>query len=167
MRPELKTKRYFPCPACGEHEFAVEHLLGDGPWGVTAEYPKRTAGPWYCDNCGAGWRLTYDASGVDVEPHTERKVTEYVILVLPPQTEPVRFKVKHFRFTPEIDENRARYFFEEHTCAVNWLRDVEEVSIGTDDDPHGLWKLDAIYDADASASKGAPMLSERPDKEGP
>lgn len=155
MKVELRTKRYFLCPECGDHQFTVEHLF-EGPCAVTAGAQKRTAGPWYCDNCGAGWRLSYDANGVDVEPHTDRQRTQYVILELPPQTEPVRFKVKWFRFTPEIDEDRARYYFQEHTCPVNWLRSVEDVSIGKDSDPHGLWKLEAIYDAEDPRTTSAP-----------
>jgi hypothetical protein len=150
MRVELKTKRYFTCPNGCKHEMTVEHLLGDGPCGVTKDYPKRQAGPWYCDECGQGWKLTYDADSVDVEPVKGKKVDQWVILELPPQTEPIRFKVKAMRIDRELDESADQYFYEEHTCPTNWLRRVEEVSIGEDDDPHGLFKHVRTYDAEAS-----------------
>jgi hypothetical protein len=89
MKVELKTKRYFTCPNGCAHEMAVEHLLGSGSCGVTKEHPTRQAGPWYCDGCGQGWNLTYTVDSVDVEPAKEKKVDQWIILELPPQTVPV------------------------------------------------------------------------------
>ena len=149
MRVELKTKRYFTCPNGCKHEMMVEHLLGDGAWGVTKDHPRRTAGPWYCDECGQGWRLTYDASGVDVEA-VGKKVDQFVILELPPQSEAIRFKLRTSRVDRDLDESADQYFYEEHTCPTNWLRHVDEVSIAGYDDPHGLWKYVRTYDVEES-----------------
>ena len=52
------TKRFFRCPNGCEHEFSVEHMLEPGR--------STTAGPWYCDDCGKGWRLRFDGGEVFV-----------------------------------------------------------------------------------------------------
>lgn len=155
-RAELKTRRYFSCPNGCDHELSVEHLF-HGVLAVTAEYPRRTAGPWYCDVCGQGWRLSYDHESIDVEPYDGgagnrgfgrdgKRRWQWVVLELPPQREPVRFKVRGMRFSPEINEENVRYYYEEHTCPVNWLAEVNEVRIGEDADPHGLWRVVEVSD---------------------
>lgn len=147
MKVELKTQRYFTCPNGCAHRMTVEHLLDANDGG-----PRRSAGPWYCDECGQGWKLTYDVDSVDVEPAGGKKVDQFVILELPPQTEPVRFKVRASRVDRELDESVDVYFYEEHTCPTNWLRRVEEVSVGEDDDPHGLFKHVRTYDVEAEST---------------
>lgn len=148
MRVELKTQRYFTCPNGCAHRMTVEHLLDQDDPCSTKGGPPRSAGPWYCDDCGDGWKLTYDATGVDVEPAGKKKVDQFVILELPPQTEPVCFKLRTSRVDRALDEEADVYFYEEHTCPTNWLRHVDEVSIGDDDDPHGLWKHVRTYDVE-------------------
>jgi hypothetical protein len=143
MKPEIKTRRYFACPAGCDHEFSVEHLFSGAI--AAAAGATRQAGPWYCDACGQAWSLTYDATTiVDVEPAHRgcgRKRKQWVTLELPPQTRPVRFKVLGMRFQEAIDEDSDRYFYEEHTCPTNWMRNVTEVEFEGDTDPHGLWHL--------------------------
>jgi hypothetical protein len=141
------------CPnGCG-HEWSVEHLFAP-PLRTSPEYPSRTAGPWYCDECGQGWRLTYSSNAIDVEPYggdpsgggDGKARRQIVTLELPPQDVAVRFKVLGKRFTPQIDEGSVRYFYEEHTCPANWMGEVEEVEIGDDKDPHGLWRVISVVD---------------------
>lgn len=169
MKAELKTKRYVTCPNGCAHEMTVEHLLGEGPCATTKDYPRRRAGPWFCDDCGQGWDLEYDADSVDLTPTKggrEKMIRDWCILELPPQTEPVRFKVRGMRFEQAIEEDNRRYFYEEHTCPTNWLRDVKEIAIGAETDPHGLWKLVAIYDADAEETADAALLGPASDDRG-
>lgn len=149
MKPEIKTKRFFTCPNGCSHQFIVEHLLTPGdPCAVTKEYPTRTAGPWYCDDCGQGWRITYGSNTIDVEPaRGEKKRDHWVIMELPPQAEPVRFLTRGIRFTEDIDDDLVRFHHEENTCPTNWLRHVTEVSLGTTTDPHGLFYFVAAFDA--------------------
>lgn len=142
MTPEIKTIRYFTCPNGCAHQFSVEHLFA-----ALAPEPGRTrmAGPWHCDDCGQGWRITYDATSlVDVSPAGDCKRTHWVTLELPPQSSPVRFRVRGVRFTESIDVESERYFYEEHTCPTNWLRNVDRVEIDGEEDPHGLWVLREI-----------------------
>lgn len=59
---------------------------------------------------------------------------------------PVYFVMEHPRYhAPGIEPDPAaanqehqRYFFEEHSCPTNWLRECVAVIKGGNDDPHGF-----------------------------
>lgn len=65
-----------------------------------------------------------------------------VILELPPQTVPVRFKLyapiyDHEKDLPDLPESN-RFFYEEHTCPTNWLGQVDEIYFDDEPDVHGF-----------------------------
>lgn len=129
------TKRFVRCLKCGEGEFSVEHLFREN-------FAK--AGPWYCDLCGEGHDFELRGGDLDVSlaGKTKRKTT--VLLRLPPQAEPIYFLVHGMAFSSSKKEDlysNARYFYEEHTCATNWLKDVQCVLAHGSADPHGLAEL--------------------------
>lgn len=67
------------------------------------------------------------------------KVEEFVLVELPPQTEPVRFIFR--RMKVEATEDQCKYYIEEHTCPINWMQSVEAIHIERlGPDPHGLFK---------------------------
>lgn len=143
----VETKRYFTCPTGCAHKFYVEHLLCDHAPGF--------AGPWYCDVCGKGWRFDYDADGITrVEQSNDMRMTreEWHLLVMPPQPGPVLFKVQTRRLVDDSDDN-ARYFYEEHTCVANWLRDVADVQANGELDPHGLCRWVGRYETEADIDR--------------
>lgn len=72
-----------------------------------------------------------------------------VLLRLPPQDRPVYFAVSSRRYEPTYDDAHHRYFYEEHTCPTNWLRDVFAIQAGSDSDPHGLFEFVAARDGEA------------------
>jgi hypothetical protein len=43
-----ETKHYAGCPECGSKVGPIDHLIGD---------EIKEAGPWFCDDCGCGWRI--------------------------------------------------------------------------------------------------------------
>lgn len=158
MKVDVKTKteRYFECPnGCADGgRFIVEHLLDSTGSCYAKSGAPRTAGPWYCESaaCGQGWMIEHEAGEIlDVRAYGDKGFVHFghdgkrrwvwVDLELPPQTEPVRFKVRGMSFSAEPDLDAKRYFYEEHTCPTNWFREVREIRIGEDDDPHGLFKL--------------------------
>jgi hypothetical protein len=136
----VETKHYAGCPECGGKVGSIDHMASD---------EVRAAGPWFCDDCGRGWTIRTNGRDVcDLELFTqERRVPVTVTLVLPPQKEPVVF-VLHDHKMEESDRDeameQARYFYEEHTCPTNWMRNVEEIRIGDNDDPHGLFRFESI-----------------------
>lgn len=161
MEVLLKTDRYFTCPTGCPDKFFVEHLLAEMEQDIhgCGRHEQRTAGPWYCDTCGQGWLLVLFKTGkVQVEKENSRlgdgkKRACWVILEIPPQDQPIRLKVRGAYFQAKLTQeelDHKRYYYEEHTCPTNYFRDVETISVGTDDDPHGLAKLVTVYDVEAA-----------------
>lgn len=62
------------------------------------------------------------------------KPTRYMIVRLPPQEKAVYFVV------PSVadDDDLAEFMVDENSCPKNWLRDIEEIILDGDTDPHGL-----------------------------
>jgi hypothetical protein len=80
---------------------------------------------------------------VEISKTDRSKRRTTVILQIPPQTDPIVFEVQGWEYsdiggTAEEKREHTRYYYEEHTCPTNWFRDVKKISIGDDDDPHGL-----------------------------
>ena len=160
--------RHFACLACGEHLFHVEHLFRSAE-----QYDKGdgySAGPWYCDECGTANELRMYADGRVTARSLDKKcLRTSVVLKLPPQKEPVYFLMEGMRFTEEWpnpgetqeehNHSRDRYFYEEHSCPTNWLKDVQEVMIGSDCDPHGLWHYMGTIEASPSDDSNNKQLS--------
>ena len=147
-RAEIVTKRFVRCPRGCDHLFEVEHLFGPNLQGSSA-------GPWGCDVCGHTFLWDLEDGVLHVTEHTERRQTDRTILELPPQTESVFFTVRSMRFNEPVLTEKAteahRFFFEEHTCPTNWMDRVEEIRIGQDRDPYGLFRYVRSYDKGADA----------------
>jgi hypothetical protein len=104
----------------------------------------KRVGPWHCDTCGEAWRLETNGRAVEkIEPAGgPRFVKATVMLVLPPQKAPVTLILNTHAHEPI--EDGAEYFYNEHTCPVNWMQHVVEIRIGDDSDPHGLFEFRSI-----------------------
>lgn len=162
MKPEIHTRRYFKCPAGCDHEFIVENLLASGK--------DSNAGPWECAVCGRPWVITFKDGELEVTEHEgieRRRYNDFTILELPPQTESVFFKIKSMRWQPTLTPealDKHRYYYEEHTCPVNWLG-VLEVKVGKDADPHGLFRFVTSFDADAEEKEEGPRALQEKGRE--
>jgi ribosomal protein S27AE len=133
-KAEVKSWRYVSCPNCGQGQHWVEHLLGEG---------NRTAGPWSCGQCGVYFRLTIRGEDVFLVMTDECKTRELIELEIPPQQHSIHMLLVHERRTStrEPDADHAReYYYEEHTCPINWINRVVHVALGDDQDPHGIAK---------------------------
>jgi len=135
---EVIKKLFWPCPGCDYGEFQFDHLS------VGQQVH------WCCDGCNKqikGVRLgrySFDAvlTGWENLPMT---------FTLRSRTEPpIEVKVNGWKYehskndTPEEYFDDQEYFYNTHTCPTNWLRDVEQISVGKDTDPHGLFHLVSI-----------------------
>jgi hypothetical protein len=151
MKATLLTKRFVRCPHGCAHEFSVEHLshYEDG----------RQFGPWFCDDCGRGWNFTKMPDGFDVTGDKKRMVFGKVILVLPPQTEPIYFTLdSSMQDRPLVDrEEGLQYLYEQHSCPVNWFRDMVEMQIGDNKDPHGVLKFVRYFDVESPTTTVAEL----------
>ena len=143
MKADLVTRRFVRCPHGCAHEFRVEHLF---------ERQTNTAGPWFCDECGRGWDWEVTPEGLEITESKTRLYFHKVLLELPPQKESVFFTLASSGQREPGDPDRLdglRYLYDEHTCITNWLREVEEVKIGTNTDPHGLFRFVNVFEAES------------------
>lgn len=128
-----RTTTYAVCPSCGADAGCVDHLLG-----------TVASSSWYCDACGHRYHLEFSADGaVEISRSLGRKIETTDLLVLKPQKEPVYFIVPGMRFeendgrTPEEERDGKQFYYETHSCPINWLKPTM-VYIDGDSDPHGF-----------------------------
>ena len=137
-----RRRRVFVCPGCNAHEFDVEHIFRDG---------IATFGPWYCEHCGAGWHGAQMRGGLSLRPADNRARRVRIVLELRPHTEPLRFTIDTTHVVSPGDDQEEEidsiaYLYEEHICPKSWLREVTEVSLGDEIDPHRLVELVSVED---------------------
>ena len=158
MKVYTYAKRYFRCLACEKGEMSIEHLI-DSP-------QKLSWGPWYCSECGMGHKGTAGEGSVDAELAGGRKEDALVLLKLDPGAGTVYLTVRSPRFLSNRTslEGKAqyddgdRYYYNEHTCPTNYLRNVVEIlqvlPDGTSSaDPHGIFEYQGTappYDEEVS-----------------
>jgi len=136
-----RTKTYAVCPHCGEDAGAVDHVLG-----------RSLETAWYCESCGGQYGLRLTPYEVEVTRLEGRMVKTADVLRLDPQAKPVYFVVPGRRYEPADplvpEEDRHAFYYEEHSCPVNWLKPVMVFYDG-DTDPHGLIQFVSSTDARA------------------
>lgn len=60
----------------------------------------------------------------------------FTIVCLPPQEHPIYFVVPRVHPDSEV----GAFMVDENSCPTNWLRNIEEIIIDGDTDPHGLFE---------------------------
>lgn len=140
MIAQTKVRLYTACLGCTKGSFRVDHLKQDQPvW-------------WSCDECGSEISIVR-INHTDVAVNLTGKKKTPITVTLRSQTEPpIEVKVNTWKYvhsqndTPEDFESHERFFYEEHTCPTNWFPEVEQISVGEDHDPHGLFEFISVED---------------------
>lgn len=137
MKATLYQHDLIVCPWCGAQSGKqVDHLYRH-------KLPQRF-GPWYCEECQQAFSGEVIAPGdITVEKTPEMaKKRSYLVLLRRDQSE-LFFVMKHDQYVEHDGPNLgfARYFFEEHSCPVNWLSDCIAVIDAGDTDPHGFLRF--------------------------
>lgn len=69
----------------------------------------------------------------------DEKPFDLVLLKVDPESHPLYFVVSARRWPhSDGDPGSEAYFYDEHTCPTNWMRDVIAVISDGDEDPHGF-----------------------------
>jgi len=131
MSIKIETITKAICPHCNEPDSTIDHLLGSN---------QETK--WYCDACGGRYSLTFSESGCDVSPLREWRINLAVVLMHNNIFVVVEGAAYAKDDPSNYDASNLRYFYDEHTCPVNWmgvecLYDAEN----NDTDPHGLFRF--------------------------
>lgn len=136
----IYTKDFCVCPWCeARTDSALDHLY---------DKPGGTFGPWYCSECRAPFSGRINAPH-DVtlwkEQNADSAFSPSVALIrFDGKDGPTFFVMKHDRCraapdeTDEQNQEHQRYFFEEHSCPTNWLRECVAVIQNGNTDPHGF-----------------------------
>ena len=124
-----ETKHYFLCPHCNVHKFPIDHLIN-----INTDW-----GPWYCDDCGWACKGEVNNCEVLVEKTLKRKDKSLVFL----KKDNVLLAVEGNFYNDKIDLEHSKYYYETHTCPINYLRNVVEIiNLDTNDnDPHGVFEF--------------------------
>lgn len=128
-----ETKHYVCCPHCGHSKTSVDHLFNED------HLSGRSFGPWYCDECGLSYSGKVVGNEVFVQKEPGRKDISTVFL----KHGNVLLAVEGMYFDGDLNQEEARFFYNEHTCPTNFLKDVIEVYDISDwsVDPHGIFEF--------------------------
>ncbi len=134
LRTFTKSTLYIACPACSQGAHTVSHKMHGGGFG-----------PWYCDECGQGFRgRTISGAEAEVELVDSRVIKTVVTLRLDPDDAPITLIVEGIQVLhgdEQFDPDRDEYFYNEHTCPINFLPKVAEVIDDEgNNDPHGVFR---------------------------
>jgi hypothetical protein len=136
---------YLICPWCdAESGVRIDHLYANDLPFVSEGY-----GGWKCHECRMPIGVRVTAPGKVETWKVDRVPQEFsramALLRFDGKDGPVFFVMDHDRYSekgawaPDDEfQSSQRYFFEEHSCPTNWLRDCVMVIEGGDCDPHGF-----------------------------
>ncbi len=127
------TKTFIICPHCGAHtNSSVDHLDCG-----------QSFGPWYCDKCGGGYCGNANGTTTEVRMVADTFKKTLDLLVLNPHDKPIYFVMKgrHYQPKTDIDNEKKRFFYEQHSCPTNWIINTILISVDGDTDPHGFMKF--------------------------
>lgn len=130
----IEVHHFVCCPACGEDSHRVDHLFEDANTHGSCDF-----GPWYCSECGAAFRGQVVGTDVFTELIPEKRKDRSLVLL---KYNNLLLMVEGMYFDGKLDKENDRYFYEEHTCPVNFMHNVEAVVDleSNEPDPHGMFE---------------------------
>lgn len=141
MIVQAKVRLFIPCPSCTKGLWRVDQL------------PISQTATWTCDKCLRTANIER-VSETDFEtiPAKGRKDTPVTVtlrsITIPPITLKLNtWKYDHSQGLPQEEyESNERYFYNEHTCPTNWVREIEEIEFQGNRDPHGVFRFVSVED---------------------
>ena len=127
------TKTHIVCPGCSKPDNTIDHFL---------EFNNPVSTQWYCDRCGEQYSFTVtkqnDELIVSDLKLTGNKKKKCLILL---KHDDIGLVIKGSNFSSGYNLQQE-YFYNEHTCPVNYMSEVKEVFDlkNQDIDPHGIFE---------------------------
>ncbi len=128
-----EIKNWIICPTCDNTVATIDHLL-------TNKY-SGSFGPWYCNSCGIGV-CGEVKEGILISTRSNLSSIKKDVLVLLKHYEidDLFIVVKGMCFgNKQEEEQNLAYYYNEHTCPVNYLG-VDKIIYKGDSDVHGLFE---------------------------
>jgi hypothetical protein len=122
----------------------------EGSWRSGLDIGQPTT--WTCQECREQAHVVrINEHDFQVVP-TSKKETPITVTLRSVTVPPITVKVNTWKYAhsqglpqEEFVENE-RYFYNEHTCPTNWLRDIEQIEFEGDRDPHGVFEFVSVED---------------------
>jgi hypothetical protein len=140
MIVQAKIQLHIPCPNCKEGGWRADQL---GVGQLTR---------WSCSECHLYVRILRITEDDFETTLLEKKETPITVTLRSPTVPPITVKVNAWKYEhsqslsqEEFVENE-KYFYNEHTCPTNWLRDIEQIEFEGDHDPHGVFEFVSVED---------------------
>lgn len=137
---QAKIQLHIPCPSCTEGRWRADQLtIGQST-------------TWSCSECSNQARIRRIADDEFETVPTGRKDTPITVTLRSMTEPPITVKVNAWKYAHSQDlskeefEEGARYFYDEHTCPTNWLRDIKQIEFKGDTDPHGVFEFVSVED---------------------
>lgn len=142
MSNTIKAKTYtvahFNCPTCGQTHHSYQHLLDEA---VKSQKPV-SFGPWRCHECISGYTGVVNPDGtVLLTPYKNNFIRAVSLLKSQHEEHPIYLMVEMNHCHPDPSKPLdPSYYFDQHTCPTNYMRDVTRILFDGDTDPHGVFE---------------------------
>lgn len=144
VKTDARTVYFFHCPRCKNNELDYSYL-------VTRAISENTAyvTDWLeCDECLTRWDLkVYSDTRVELQQKENYPyVPAYVLLRSTNGGKPI-FAMLHTQVRYRVldsgkkDLDQVSYYYNEHTCPMNWIDKIVCLWFNGDDDPHGVFEF--------------------------
>jgi transcription elongation factor Elf1 len=127
VRPIKETIFYSVCPNCNKKGSSINHLI-----------KENIETKWFCDNCGIQYNLKIENGKMFTSKTDNYKIKTLVML----KNNNIALIVEGMCFYENKGCCDDDYFYNEHTCPVNYMRNVKMVIDlkNLDNDPHGIFE---------------------------
>lgn len=133
MEATVIAKLFIVCPFCEKGDTRIDHLPLVGT----------KFGPWYCNECGHCYQGVRTETGATLEKLEQTKKS--VMALLRYVHDPRLLLIVEAETYSEFPDPGHAYYYGQHTCPTNFLRDVKQVILRDGDfddhDPHGVFQF--------------------------
>jgi hypothetical protein len=140
MMVQAKIQLHIPCPICVDGGWRADQLKIGQPT------------TWTCSQCHTQTHIVRLTETDFQTLAADRKDTPVTVTLRSVTEPPITVKVNAWKYacsqglSQEEYESDERYFYNEHTCPTNWLRDIEQIEFEGDTDPHGVFEFVSVED---------------------
>lgn len=130
-----KTTTHIVCPDCGKPDADIDFAKG-----------KEIEALWFCGNCGAQYGVKSTKDGKFYTHRTTARTDPSIVIL---RNGRIVLVLKGMKFNGHASgsPNNDDYFYNEHTCPTNYMKNVKAVielpnkeQRQADTDPHGVFK---------------------------
>lgn len=139
MLVQAKVQLFISCLNCPEGSWRVDQL------------PISQTATWACGKCRRCANIKRISEDQFQIISVERAMDEPITVTLRSVTEPpITLKLNTWKYfigqkeSQEEYEDNQRYYYNMHTCPINWIHEIKEIECEGDCDPHGIFQFVSV-----------------------